>query len=54
VVLACPQGLFTFLQVPVLLLFAPLLQEEKNSSDRYVDTQKWKYQHHTDWVTCVK
>ena len=39
------------------LLFPPRInpsQEDKNSSDRFLDTQKWKYQHHTDWVTAVK
>lgn len=32
----------------------PALQEEKNSNDRYLDTPKWKFQHHSDWVTSVK
>lgn len=30
------------------------MQEDKNSADRYLDTLKWKYRHHTDWVTTVK
>mmetsp|Transcript_1517 Transcript_1517/g.3677 ORF Transcript_1517/g.3677 Transcript_1517/m.3677 type:complete len:1120 (-) Transcript_1517:241-3600(-) len=28
--------------------------EDKNSADRYLDTLKWKFRHHTDWVTTVK
>jgi len=28
--------------------------EDKNSNDRFIDTPKWAYQHHSDWVTSVK
>lgn len=28
--------------------------EDKNSTERYIDTPKWKFQHHSDWVTCIK
>ena len=30
------------------------VQEDKNSHDRYLDHPRWKFQHHTDWVTQVK
>lgn len=28
--------------------------EEKNSKDRFIDNERWKFQHHTDWVTHVQ
>ncbi|KAL6759826.1 quinon protein alcohol dehydrogenase-like superfamily [Haematococcus lacustris] len=28
--------------------------EEKHSTDRYTETEKWQYKHHSDWVTAVR